>query len=159
MNSDTQSERFSAADLAFWRPSSDCFAGEKLEDIVLHALSRSHSEPSILRVLPILLSNAAEILDWKRLCEEAEKRSLGAELGFITQLAGALGGDARLASRVDSLVPAGRLNLRPYFPSRGAYSERLAAERTPPLARKWGFLMNMEEEVFRSAFEKHRAAI
>jgi hypothetical protein len=32
---------------------------------------------------------------------------------------------------------------------------RLAREKTPALARRWGFLMNMELDSFASAFRKH----
>jgi hypothetical protein len=32
---------------------------------------------------------------------------------------------------------------------------QLAREKSPALARRWGFLMNMELESFASAFRKH----
>ena len=42
----------------------------------------------------------------------------------------------------------------PYFAGRSRYDTELAAMRTPEAVRRWGFLMNMTEDAFRSLFVK-----
>jgi len=45
-----------------------------------------------------------------------------------------------------------------YFPEpRSSFEKALAEERTPPVARAWGFLMNVSEDSFRSTLSKHGA--
>jgi hypothetical protein len=35
----------------------------------------------------------------------------------------------------------------------------LAEHRTPPVARRWGFLMNMGEDSFRALYERHAGQV
>ena len=77
-------------------------------------------------------------------------------LGFYLELTGHLGGDRRLSRRASGLRDRRRTALRPFFSGgRGSFARAAAHEKSPALARRWGFLMNMELESFATAFRKH----
>ena len=42
-----------------------------------------------------------------------------------------------------------------YFEAAGEYARRSAQAKTPPVALRWGFFLNMPVESFQSAVEKH----
>jgi hypothetical protein len=77
-------------------------------------------------------------------------------LGFFLELTGQIGGDRRLVRRARDLQDRRRTALRPFFSGgRGPFALAAAQERTPALARRWGFLMNMELDSFTTAFREH----
>ena len=80
-------------------------------------------------------------------------------LGFFLDLTGFLAEDPWLASLSEPLRDRRRTRPRPFFTrAQGRMALALARKRTPALARKWGYLMNMDVESFASAFEKHGEA-
>lgn len=122
----------------------------------MRALRKSHEDAALLSVLPVFVVNAADSLNWETTCAEARRAGYGAELGLILEIAARLSGRAELFARTQSLRPE-QPTPRPYFPIRSSYEQRLVEQRTPELARHWGFLMNVSEESFKSAYEKHHA--
>lgn len=70
-------------------------------------------------------------------------------VAFFLELAGELGGDRRLAGLADWLRDQRLTQLRPF-----SYSMTPSSARDFALAKKWGFLMNMELDSFRSLFDK-----
>ena len=48
---------------------------------------------------------------------------------------------------------------RHLFRPRNDFDRELAEHRTPPVARKWGFLMNMGEDSFRALYERHAGQV
>jgi hypothetical protein len=95
-------------------------------------------------------------LDYERLERAATLRDERQALGFYLELTGQLGGDRRLVRRASRLRDRRRTALRPFFSGgRGSFARAAAQEKSPGLARRWGFLMNMELESFATAFRKH----
>lgn len=126
-----------------------------LEESLADALSLSHRDPTVARVLPVVLWRQRQQLDFDRLRREATRRNEAQTLGCFLELAGRLGGDRGLVQAAAALRDRRRRKARMFFS--GPHGPRaLAATRrsTPSEARRWGFLMNMGLDSFRSAFDK-----
>ncbi|MBX3160268.1 MAG: hypothetical protein KF773_30170 [Deltaproteobacteria bacterium] len=114
------------------------------------AVELARRDAVVARSLPLCVWSQRDRLDARALKEVA----LGPEdkhaLAFLVELAADLGGDLRLAGRAEVLRDERLTLVRPFF--RGN-----AARGTPrrfDLAEKWGFVMNMDRESFRSLFAK-----
>ncbi len=126
------------------------------EEVLADGLVVAHHSPTVARVLPVAFWRQRDNLDFERLQEAATKRDERQALGFYLELTGQLGGDRQFERRARSLRDRRRKALRPFFArGRGSFAMELAREKSPALARRWGFLMNMELESFASAFRKH----
>lgn len=129
------------------------------EEVLADALVLAHHSPTVARVLPVVFWRQREQLDYSRLERAATLRDEGQALGFYLELTGQLSGDRRFVRRASALRDRRRTALRPFFSSgRGSFARAAAQEKSPALARRWGFLMNMELESFASAFRKHAPA-
>lgn len=127
-----------------------------LEEVLADGLVLAHHSPTVARVLPVALWHQRDNLDFQRLEEAATKRDERQALGFYLELTGRLGSDRRLERRARTLRDRRRKALRPFFAGgRGSFAMELAREKSPAVARRWGFLMNMELESFANAFRKH----
>lgn len=125
------------------------------EDVLAEALSLAHRDAGVARVLPLLLWRERDRLDFERLARAASRLDEKHALGYFLELAGRLGNEPRLASAASTLRDRRRIRPRLFFA--GPHGPRaLAATRrnTPPAARRWGYLMNMGVDSFRSAFDK-----
>jgi len=112
--------------------------------------------PPLVLVLPPLIWRHRDTLDQARLFRAAMGRNERQALGFYLELTGQLGGDQRLVRRARRLRDRRRVALQPFFAGgRGAFARAAAQEKSPPVARQWGFLMNMELESFAATFRKH----
>lgn len=128
-----------------------------LEAALLAGLEAARSDGTLLRVLPVVLGRNLEQLDWPTLREGARSRKLKSELGLLVELTAELLGRRELRRQVADLHDRRRRVPR-YLPlARSDFERRLARERSPAVARRWGFLMNLSVESFRSTFERHRA--
>jgi hypothetical protein len=126
-----------------------------VEQVVAEALSLSHRDATVARVLPLVLWRQRDQLDFDRLFQEATRRDERQALGYFLELAGRLGGESRLVERARALHDRRRKKARMFFV--GPHGPRaLAATRrnTPKEALRWGYLMNMGVDSFRSTFEK-----
>lgn len=107
-------------------------------------------DASVARSLPLCLWKYRDQLDAKTLKE----LPLGPEdkhaFAFLLELAGDLGGDLRLAGRAEVLRDARLTQVRPFFRGSAARGAPLSFD----LAKKWGFVMNMDRESFRGLFSK-----
>jgi hypothetical protein len=131
----------------------------RLEEVLAEGLALSHRDAAVARVLPLVFWRHRDRLDHGRLVRAAARRNERQSLGFFLELTGRLGGDPRLASRSEGLRDRRRSRARPFFAGRpGRMALALARMKTPPLARQWGYLMNMGMDSFASAFAKHREA-
>ncbi len=127
------------------------------EETVVQALRLAREDGTVLRVLPLVLAKNELKLDWAALKELARRQKLKSELGLLTSLAAKLTGRPSLAARVVELRDGRRTKLR-YFPEAKSKFERaLAEQRSPRIARHWGFLMNVSEDSLRSTLSKHGA--
>ena len=78
-------------------------------------------------------------------------------MGFVLELTSVVSGEPRFAGWAASLEDHRRTAARAFFHSAGrsAPERELAGRRTPDVARRSGFLMNMSLETFASTFRKH----
>jgi len=130
-------------------------AAMPLEQGLAEALSLAHRDPTVARVLPLVLWRQREHLDFDRLQREAARRDEDQALGLFLELAGKISNERQLVRAAAPLRDRRRRKVRMFFV--GAHGPRaLAATRrnTPPEARRWGFLMNMGVDSFRSTFAK-----
>jgi hypothetical protein len=76
------------------------------------------------------------------------------------ELAGKLGANRKLTEASKLFRDRRYKGTKPFFHDRSELSRQLAELRTPNLAKKWGWQMNMGLDAFESTFEKvGRAAI
>ncbi len=126
-----------------------------VEESFAEALALSHRDPTVARVLPVVLWRQRHRLDFDRLRREATRRNEDQALGYFLELAGRLGNERGLVRAAAVLRDRRRRKERMFFS--GPHGPRaLAATRrnTPSEARRWGFLMNMGLDSFRSTFDK-----
>ena len=130
-----------------------------LEEVLAEGLALSHQDATVARVLPLVIWRHRDRLDRGRLVRAATQRNERQALGFFLDLTGHLGGDPGLMSLSERLRDHRRTRARPFFArAHGRMALALARRRTPALARRWGYLMNMELDSFASAFGKHGEA-
>ena len=128
----------------------------RVEEVLADGLVLAHRSPTVARVLPVAFWRQRDALDYERMDRAATERNERQALGFYLELTGQLGGDQRLVRRARRLRDRRRVALQPFFAGgRGAFARAAAQEKSPPVARQWGFLMNMELESFAATFRKH----
>ncbi len=131
----------------------------RLEEVLAQGLTLSHHDATVARVLPLVLWRHRDRLDHDGLVRAATRRNERQALGFFLELTGLLGGDPELESVAQRLRDHRRTRARPFFArAQGRMALALARKRTPAVARRWGYLMNMDLESFASAFGKHGEA-
>jgi hypothetical protein len=128
-----------------------------LEEVVAQGLALSHDDATVARVLPVVLWTQRDRLDEHRLVEEAARLDERQTLGFFLELTGRLARNDRFSALSSSLRDRRRSRVRPFFERpHGRMALAAARKNTPPVARRWGYLMNMGMVSFASAFAKHR---
>jgi hypothetical protein len=126
-----------------------------VEEAVGEALSLSHRDATVARVLPLVLWRQRDELDFDRLIREATRRDERHALGYFLELAGQLGGESRLVETARALRDRRRKKVRMFFAGpHGARALAATRRNTPKEALEWGYLMNMGLDSFRSIFEK-----
>ncbi|WP_373046971.1 hypothetical protein [Vulgatibacter sp.] len=127
-----------------------------LDATLIAALALSRMDPTVFRVLPLVLKRNLGQLDLERLRELACSRELLAEWGMLVDLAGEVLGVPALTAQAKKLSREVEQRERgQYFRSRSYFEGLLAERRTPDVVRRWGYLMNMPLHVFRGLVEKH----
>jgi transcriptional regulator with XRE-family HTH domain len=124
------------------------------ETVLADCLKLSHESASVARSLPLAFWKTRRLLDLDRLLKEGERRGQARTLGFFLDLTSRLSGDSAFEGAARKLKV--RLLSRPtqFFQPTTARERKLAELRTPDVARKWGFRMNMGMDSFESMFEK-----
>jgi len=126
-----------------------------VEQVFGEALSLSHGDPTVARVFPLVLWRQRDRLDFDRLFQEATRRDERQALGYFLELAGALGGESRLVKAARTLHDRRRKRARMFFAGpRGPRALAATRRNTPKEALRWGYLMNMGTDSFRSTFDK-----
>jgi len=127
------------------------------EVVLADALVLARGSGSVARALPMAFLGARKKLDFDRLAKEAESRGQVRTLGFFLDLSAELSGHQTFATAASKLHvhPAATMT-RPiqFFKPTTALERKLAEGRTPKVARKWGFRMNMDMDSFTSMFRK-----
>jgi hypothetical protein len=131
-----------------------------VEEVVVRGAILAHRDPAVARTLPLCIWNARDRIDAVRLRETSRRLGEREAVGFFLELTAALSGDARFVEWSRPLRDRRRTVPRDFFPASSAsrYQSRLAASRTPAVARRWGLRMNMGLESFRTLFERFAGA-
>lgn len=120
---------------------------------VLHVLADgtalARRDAVVARSMPLCFWNNRDRLDGKALQGLSAAPEAKHAIAFFLELAGELGGDRRLTGLAETLRDQRLTQLRPFF-----YSMTSGSARDFALAKKWGFLMNMELDSFRALFDK-----
>jgi hypothetical protein len=126
-----------------------------LEEALANALVLSHRDPTVARVLPLVLWRQRDRLDLDRLVAQASRRDERSALGYFLELAGRLGDDSALVQAARGLRDRRRTKTRQFFAGPlGPHAAALARRNTPKEALRWGYVMNMPLDSFRTLFEK-----
>lgn len=126
-----------------------------VEEVVVEALSLSHRDATVARVLPLVLWRQRNQMDLDRLLVEATRRDERQALGYFLELAGQLGGEPHLVEAARALHDKRRKRTRMFFAGpHGPRALAVTRRNTPKEALRWGYLMNMGVDSFRSTFEK-----
>lgn len=127
------------------------------EEALVVGLLEARTDPTLLRVLPVVVLRNEERLDWDEVRGRARRAKLKAELGMLLDLTAAVSGHAALHEQTLGLADHRRRVPR-YLPEpTSEFERRLADKRTPPAARRWGFRMNMSEASVGEFVRKHVA--
>jgi hypothetical protein len=130
-----------------------------VEDVLTDALVLAHNDATVARVLPFVLWRQRHSMNVERFVEQATKRNERQALGCFLELAGRLGKDPSLVKAAALLVDRRRRRPRMFFSGRqGRHAVAAARARKFPLARRWGYLMNADEDSFRALFDKFVSA-
>lgn len=125
-----------------------------LERVLARALPLSRRDATVARALPVLLWLQRARVDMAELQRRARRTGQARRLGFFLDLTGRLAGDDGLARAARGLRGSGRPRRLDFFPTRGRLERQLAEAHTPPVARDWGYRMNMGMDSFESMFTK-----
>lgn len=127
------------------------------EEALVVGLLEARTDPTLLRVLPVMVLRNEGQLDWDEVRSRARRAKLKAELGMLLDLTAAVSGHAGLHEQTLGLADHRRRVPR-YLPEPASdFERRLADKRTPPAARRWGFRMNMSEASVGEFVRKHVA--
>jgi hypothetical protein len=141
------------APLVSWKP----VRHMPLEQALVQGLALSHEHPALFRVLPLVLLRNVHALDWERLHALAHGASVEAELGLLVELTAEAMGRPELMRGVAMLRPPPEGTLRFFHEPRSEFGRELARQRTPPVAKRWGFWLDMSEDSVRALVHKHSA--
>jgi hypothetical protein len=130
----------------------------ELAKVVVDGLVLSRRDASVARALPVLLWRRRADLDMAKLRRLVASKRRERALGFFLDLTARLSGDRRLRNAAAALRPTRPPTETRFFTRRESPLARMVAKaRTPPVARAWGYRMNMPMDSFRSLFEKFNA--
>jgi transcriptional regulator with XRE-family HTH domain len=128
------------------------------EYVLAEALKLSREDAAVARTLPVALWRARGRLNFPDLRRLAVERHQARTLGFFLELTAELANEPTLARAARPLrrTPQSR-RASQFFRVRSRLERQLAELKTPALARRWGFRMNMGQDSFESMFRKETA--
>jgi DNA-binding phage protein len=125
------------------------------EYVLAEALELSRADAAVARALPLALWRSRSALNMAELRRLATERGQALTLGFFLELTAELSGDGSLRRAARPLRPPRKpRRARQFFRVRSRLERRLAEEKTPAVARRWNFRMNMSLDSFASMFRK-----
>jgi len=130
-------------------------ASGPLEDTLVAGVSAAHRDPALARSLPVALFRQRDRLDPDRLADAARARGEKTAVGLFLDLTAELSGDKRFASWARLLRDRRVHAQRPFFHTRAALVQAGASrDRSPRVARRWGFRLDLTLDDFQSLFDK-----
>ena len=126
------------------------------EDVLAMGLSLAREDASVARALPVAFWRTHDRMDTAKLRRLARRHGQTNTLGFFLDLTGALANEQKFSREARRLRPAGRARKPTQFfkGHLNPYERKLAEIRTPDVARKWNFRMNMSLDSWQSMFNK-----
>jgi DNA-binding phage protein len=125
------------------------------EYVLAEALSLARQDAAVARALPPAIARCRPHMDLVELRRLAVERRQERTLGFFLDLTAELSGDHGLARAARRLRPRSALKrASQFFPVRSRLERKLAEAKTPDVARRWNFRMNMSLDSFASMFRK-----
>lgn len=118
--------------------------------VLVEGTGLARRDPTVARCLPLCFWRLRDELDIRELAALVSRPEDKHSLGFFLELAATLGGDRRLVGMAENLRDGRLTSTRDFFLT----GPREGLVREFPLAKKWGFQMNMDIDTFRSLFEK-----
>jgi len=126
-----------------------------LEATLADGLVLAHRDATLARTLPLLFWRQRDSFDLDRLVAQASRRGERFALGLFLELAGRLGHEPTLVQAARRLRDRRRTAVRLFFTRpQGPFLMALTRRNTPRVARRWGYLMNMTVDSFRTLFDK-----
>lgn len=125
-----------------------------VERTLVEAVLLSERDASVARALPVLFARVADRLDYRALKAESRRAGNKRRVGFFLELTGKLGGFEEMTEAAENFFDRRCKSSRPYFVKPSKYSAELALKRTPDLAKKWGWTMNMGMDAFENTYRK-----
>lgn len=125
------------------------------EDTLAEGAHLAHRDPTVARVLPLCVSRARPKLDPDRLLRAAKRVREKQAVGFFLDLTGELTHDPDLCQWAERFRDRRVRQPRDFFQvPRTKGSRELADQRTPDVARRWSYRMNMGLDAFQAPLEK-----
>jgi hypothetical protein len=126
-----------------------------LEATLADGLVLAHRDATLARTLPLVFWRQRDRFDLDRLVAQASRRGERFALGLFLELAGRLGQEPTLVQAARRLQDRRRTAVRLFFTRpHGPFALALARRSAPRVARRWGYLMNMPLDSFRTLFDK-----
>ena len=126
-----------------------------LEAALADGLVLAHHDATLARTLPLVFWRQRDRFDLDRLVAQASRRGERFALGLFLELAGCLGHEPTLVQAARRLRDRRRTAVRLFFTRpHGSFLMALTRRYTPQVTRRWGYLMNMTVDSFRTLFDK-----
>lgn len=126
-----------------------------LEGALAEGVRLARRDATVARVLPLCFAKARPMLDRQRLLLAAKRVREKQAVGFFLALTGQLTGDRELKRWAATFRDRRVHDVRDFFEAPSSPGSReLAERRTPELARRWRFRMNMGLDSFMGPLEK-----
>ncbi len=120
----------------------------------MEGVKLARTDATVARVIPIYFWKTRDDINIEKLERVARERGEKQAVGFFLDLTALLSSDRRL-SEWSNRFRDHRFRTHDFFETPATrFTEALAEKRTPDVARKWGFKMNMELSSFESQFRK-----
>jgi hypothetical protein len=131
-----------------------------LEESLVHGLRLAHDDATVAEVLPLVLWQQRERLDFAKLAQLATRQDEAQALGFFLDLTGALAHDRGFVRAAETLRDGRYRRMKYFFAADGRteLSREIARLHTSKVAKRWHFFMNMPFEGFASHFRKFSRA-
>jgi hypothetical protein len=124
-------------------------AASELIPVLLDATELARRDAVVARSLPLCLWKHRARINAKALSELSASAEAKHAFAFLLELAGELGNDRRLVGLAEALRDHRLTQCRPFF-----HAGPADAESDFPLAKKWGFSIQMDLDSFRGLFDK-----
>lgn len=127
-----------------------------LEETIIYGLELARTNSTVARVIPIVLAKNKE-LNFARLEFLARQNKVLSVLGFYFELTGIFLKEKKFRVQARKIRDRRRKRIEFFMKSKKAskFERELIELNTPPIARKWNFLMNIGMESFQDIFFKH----